>query len=176
VAEEPTTGKKPRKTAKAAKPSNDAAQAQEASAGATPARAPKPAKKVARKAKAKAKPAPPPPKRAAEGPRDIGIDVPPPTGTCTDAHCPFHGSLRVRGQMLEGIVVSTAMTRTVVVERARLRYVPKYERFEKRTRRVPAHAPPCLGLSVGSRVTLMECRPLSKTVSFVAIHNRGAVR
>ncbi len=112
---------------------------------------------------------------AAPAVRDIGIDVPPPSGTCVDHHCPFHGSLRVRGQAIDGVVVSTAMERTVIVERERLHFIPKFERYEKRTRRIPAHAPPCLGLAVGSRVTVMECRPLSKTVSFVAIHNRGAL-
>lgn len=107
--------------------------------------------------------------------RDIGIDVPMPDRTCTDGHCPFHGKLPVHGQTLAGVVVSTKMQRTVVVEREYLRYLRKFERFEKRTRRMNVHAPPCLGLQVGHRVTVMECRPLSKTVAYVAIHNRGAV-
>ncbi len=105
--------------------------------------------------------------------RDIGIDVPAPGKTCTDQHCPFHGKLSVRGQTLEGTVVSTRMQRTAVVERKYLRRLQKFERFEKRTRRMNVHAPPCLGLSVGDRVTIMECRPLSKSVQFVAIHNQG---
>ncbi len=159
MAEEPKAKKKARKPAPATEPKKPAPKA-----------AKKPKPKGAKKPKPKAAPTPSPAPRAS---RDIGIDVPPPSGTCTDLHCPFHGSLRVRGQILEGVVVLAAMMHTVVVERARLRYIQKYERFEKRTRRIPAHAPPCLGLTVGSRVTLMECRPLSKTVSFVAIHNRG---
>ena len=106
--------------------------------------------------------------------RDIGIDVPLPGKTCTDEHCPFHGKLSVRGQTLQGVVVSTRMQRTAVIEREHLRYIQKYERYEKRTRRMNVHAPPCLTLSVGDRVTIMECRPLSKTVQFVAIANQGA--
>lgn len=106
--------------------------------------------------------------------RDIGIDVPPPAKTCTDEHCPFHGKLSVRGQLLEGVVVSTKMQRTAVIEREYLRYLHKFERFEKRTRRMNVHAPPCLALGVGDRVTVMECRPLAKTVHFVAIRNQGA--
>ena len=106
--------------------------------------------------------------------RDIGIDVPLPVKTCTDEHCPFHGKLSVRGQTLQGVVVSTRMQRTAVIEREHLRYIQKYERYEKRTRRMNVHAPPCLTLSVGDRVTIMECRPLSKTVQFVAIANQGA--
>ena len=105
--------------------------------------------------------------------RDIGIDVPVPSKTCTDLKCPFHGHLSVRGQSLEGVVVSTRMQNTVVIEREYLRYIRKYERFEKRTKRMNVHAPPCLGLHVGQRVLAMECRSLGKTVHFVAIHNQG---
>ena len=105
--------------------------------------------------------------------RDIGIDVPVPSKTCTDLKCPFHGHLSVRGQSLEGVVVSTRMQNTVVIERQYLRYIRKYERFEKRTKRMNVHAPPCLGLQVGQRVLAMECRSLGKTVHFVAIHNQG---
>mgnify|MGYP006268451765 CR=1 FL=1 len=105
--------------------------------------------------------------------RDIGIDVPVPEKGCADEHCPFHGKLSVRGQVLEGVVVSTRMQRTAVIERQYLRYLQKFERFEKRTRRMNVHAPPCLTLTVGDRVTFMECRPLGKTVHFVAVRNQG---
>ncbi|HVG37088.1 MAG TPA: 30S ribosomal protein S17 [Thermoplasmata archaeon] len=105
--------------------------------------------------------------------RDVGIDVPIPTTPCTDAKCPFHGRLPVRGQMLEGVVVSAKMQNTVVIERQYLRFIRKYQRYEKRTHRMNVHAPPCLGLQVGHRVLAMECRPLGKTVHFVVIHNQG---
>ena len=110
---------------------------------------------------------------AAPKARDIGIDVPAPAKACTDPKCPFHGRLPVRGQSLEGVVVSTKMQNTVVIEREYLRYIRKYQRYEKRTRRFNVHAPPCLGLQIGHRVLAMECRPLGKTVHFVAIHNQG---
>ncbi|TLZ73820.1 MAG: 50S ribosomal protein L24 [Methanobacteriota archaeon] len=74
----------------------------------------------------------------------------------------------------EGKVVSVdRVYGTVVVEREYLRYIRKYERYEKRTHRMNVHAPPCLGLQVGNRITMMECRPLGKTVHFVAIHNQA---
>lgn len=101
--------------------------------------------------------------------RDIGVDVPIPKSTCNDKKCPFHGKLPVRGQMLDGTVISAKMQNTVVVSRERLFYVKKYERYEKRTSKYSAHAPPCLGVKEGDKVTIMECRPLSKTVSFVVI-------
>ncbi len=130
-------------------------------------------KKAAKTEKTAAAPEAPRNAPTASGARDIGIDVPLPEKTCTDEHCPFHGKLSVRGQLLEGVVVSTKMQRTAVIEREYLRYIQKFERFEKRTRRMNVHAPPCLGLGVGDRVTVMECRPLAKTVHFVAIRNQG---
>jgi len=105
--------------------------------------------------------------------RDIGLDVRAPKEACDDAHCPFHGRLPLRGQILEGTVVSTAMQRTAVVERTLLHYVPKYERFEKRRRRYLAHNPPCLKIALGRRVRIAETRPLSKTVSFCIVQDLG---
>ena len=50
--------------------------------------------------------------------RDIGIDVKAPTTICDDKHCPFHGNLPVRGQVIDGIVVSVKMNSHAVVESA----------------------------------------------------------
>ncbi|MEE9224148.1 MAG: 30S ribosomal protein S17 [Thermoplasmata archaeon] len=104
--------------------------------------------------------------------RDIGIDVTPPKDSCEDPKCPFHGRLSVRGQMIDGVVVSDRMTNTVVVTRERSMYVPKYERYEKRTSRQNAHNPPCISAKVGDEVTLIECRPLAKTVSYVVVQKK----
>ena len=104
--------------------------------------------------------------------RDIGIDVGPPTSECNDPNCPCHGSLPVRGQTIDGVVATVKMNKTVVVERNYLKYQQKYERYEKRSSRYSAHAPACLGLKVGDRVRIAECRPLSKTVSFVVIEKK----
>jgi small subunit ribosomal protein S17 len=105
--------------------------------------------------------------------RDIGLDVRAPKTRCDDRHCPFHGRLPVRGQVLEGTVVSTGMQRTAVVERTLLHFVPKYERYEKRRRRYLAHAPPCLNVPIGHRVRIAETRPLSKLVSFCIVEDLG---
>ena len=104
--------------------------------------------------------------------KDIGIDVVPPTSECNDPNSPFHGSLPVRGQTIDGVVATVKMNKTVVVERNYLKYQQKYERYEKRSSRYSAHAPACLGLKVGDRVRIAECRPLSKTVSFVVIEKK----
>ncbi|WP_345778380.1 30S ribosomal protein S17 [Haloprofundus salinisoli] len=99
----------------------------------------------------------------------IGLNVPEPEETCSDANCPFHGSLAVRGQTLEGTVASTDMDKTVIVEREYDVRVPKYDRYMKRRSRVPAHAPPCVELEEGDTVRIAETRPLSKTKSHVVV-------
>jgi small subunit ribosomal protein S17 len=64
------------------------------------------------------------------------------------------------------------MQKTVVIERENVRAMPKFERYEKRTGRLSAHLPSCIGeLDLGDRVKVMECRPLSKTVSFCVVEN-----
>ncbi len=104
----------------------------------------------------------------------IGLNVPEPEAACDDANCPFHGSLSVRGQTLEGTVASTDMIKTVIVEREYDVRVPKYDRYMKRRSRVPAHHPPCLDLSVGDRVRIAETRPLSKTKAHVVVERLAA--
>ena len=103
----------------------------------------------------------------------IGLNVPEPEETCSDENCPFHGTLSVRGQTLEGTVASTDMDKTVVVEREYDVRVPKYDRYMKRRSRVPAHAPPCMDLAEGDEVRIAETRPLSKTKSHVVVEILG---
>jgi len=107
--------------------------------------------------------------------RDIGIDVKLPAAEWDgDENCPFYGSLRLRGQVLEGTVSKVGMQKTITLERNNVRYMQKYERFEKRTSIVSAHLPSCIGeVSVGDLVKVMECRPLSKTVSFCVVEISG---
>ena len=101
--------------------------------------------------------------------RNIGLNVKPPSERCDDKDCPFHGTLPVRGQIITGEVVSRKMQESISVKREFMHYVKKYERYEKRTSTYHAHCPPCIKLKAGDNVRIAECRPLSKTVSFVAI-------
>jgi len=101
--------------------------------------------------------------------KNVGIKVKSPKEKCSDTHCPFHGKLKLRGRVFEGKVVSDKMHRTVTVKWGRLKRIPKYERYEKRSTKVSAHNPPCIGARTGDKVKIMECRPLSKTKKFVVV-------
>lgn len=108
-----------------------------------------------------------PKKKPVKNPGIPGIE-PPPT-TCDDPNCPFHGTLRVRGIILEGEVISDKMDKTVVVRRDYLHYDRKYRRYEWRKSLIHAHNPPCISAKKGDRVVIGETRPIAKTVSFVVL-------
>ena len=101
--------------------------------------------------------------------KNIGLNIKSPKDTCTDINCPFHGNLSVRGQVITGIVSSVKMQKSILVKREYTHLVPKYERYEKRTSSYPAHCPPCIKINIGDKVRIAECRPISKTISFVTI-------
>lgn len=96
-----------------------------------------------------------------------------PKKTCRDRNCPFHGDLSLRGRVINGVVISAKMDKTIIVERDYLNYVPKFKRYERRHSRTPSHNPPCMNVKEGNRVRIAECRPISKTVSFVVVEKLG---
>ncbi len=107
--------------------------------------------------------------------RNIGIKVSnQPTKTCDDEHCPFHGSISVRGRLFEGIVQSTKMQKTITVRRDFLFKIKKFKRYERRNSKQSVHCPPCIDVAVGDSVVFMETRKISKTVSSVVIENKSA--
>jgi len=101
--------------------------------------------------------------------RNIGVTVISPRKTCEDELCPFHGTLSVRGKLLTGIVSSAKAPKMVVVSREYPRPTPKYKRYQRSRSKVHAYLPTCIDVKEGSEVKIAECRPLSKTVSFVVI-------
>ena len=105
--------------------------------------------------------------------RNIGIVVEAPKKRCNDIKCPFHGNLSVRGRRFVGTVVSAKMRKTAVIEFERLNFLKKYERYEKRRTKLKVHSPDCIGTKEGDVVSVMECRPLSKTKNFVVIQKLG---
>lgn len=57
--------------------------------------------------------------------------------------------MSIRGRILSGKVVSTKMTRTVIIRREYLHYVPKYNRYERRHKNLPVHVSPAFRVEVG---------------------------
>ena len=86
---------------------------------------------------------------------------------CNDKNCSMHGSIKLRGRNFKGKVVSTKAHKSAIIEWTRLRFVPKYERYEKRKTRIQVHNPICMDIKENDLVEIKECRPLSKTKRFV---------
>ncbi|QKQ99929.1 30S ribosomal protein S17 [Metallosphaera tengchongensis] len=106
-------------------------------------------------------------------PKSVGIPgITPPSKECDDMDCPYHGSLRVRGILIEGTLVKNRANKMGVVERTYLFYDHKYKRYERRSSRIHAHVPPCLDIKEGDRVLIGETKPISKSVSFVVLGKR----
>lgn len=89
---------------------------------------------------------------------------------CEDKNCPFHGKLKARGRVFEGIVIKKFHKR-VVIELERMIYIRKYERFAKSKTKIHARLPECLekAINIGDSIKVQECRPLSKIIHFVII-------
>jgi small subunit ribosomal protein S17 len=105
--------------------------------------------------------------------KNIGIDVKPPEGSCSDPKCPWHGRLAVRGRVFRGVVRSAKPHKTVIVEWKHDKFIRKYERYERRKSRVIAHNPACIRAKEADGVIIAECRPLSKTKRFVVVAKMG---
>jgi len=101
--------------------------------------------------------------------KTIGIETRKPEKECNDETCPFHGKLSVRGRNFTGKVIAAKSHKTVTVEWERTKFLPKYERYEKRKTKVKAHNPLCINAKENDIVKIIECRPLSKTKNFVVV-------
>jgi small subunit ribosomal protein S17 len=101
--------------------------------------------------------------------RNIGLMVSLPKKSCENELCPFHGKLSVRGRVYTGTVESNKSSKMIVVSREYNRLVKKYKRYERSKSKVHAFLPECIVVNEGQKVKIAECRPLSKTVSFVVV-------
>jgi small subunit ribosomal protein S17 len=71
-------------------------------------------------------------------------------------------------RILQGVVVSDAMDKTVVVRVERRVMHPVYKKFIRRSKKYSAHDE-TNSCKVGDVVRIQECRPLSKTKSWTVI-------
>ena len=103
--------------------------------------------------------------------RNIGLPViePKEKPVKNENNNPFNGSLSIRGKIFEGIVINAKAKRTVVIERESLIDFTKFKRFGRSKNKIHAHVPSNLDIQEGDHVVAAECRPISKSVSFVIV-------
>lgn len=75
-------------------------------------------------------------------------------------------------RILQGVVVSDKMDKTVTVQVERRFKHPLYKKFIKRTKKYAAHdeANAC---KVGDQVQIQECRPISRRKSWEVLSEAG---
>ena len=103
--------------------------------------------------------------------RNIGIPIKKSVEKPTenDANNPFNGSLSIRGKLFEGVVIQAKGKRTVTLQKESPIYFTKFRRYGRSKNRIHAHVPSNLDVKEGDRVVAAECRPISKSVSFVVV-------
>ena len=100
---------------------------------------------------------------------DIGLKVKEPARECEDRHCPFHGGLSIRGKLFDGKVTGSKAKKTITLQKDAPIYFSKYKRYARGTSTIHAHVPGCMDVETGDHVLTAECRPISKSVSYVVV-------
>lgn len=101
--------------------------------------------------------------------KDIGLKVKEPAKDCTDEHCPFHGDLSVRGKLFDGKVTSNKAKQTITLQKESPVYFNKFKRYARSKNTIHAHVPECIDVESGDHVLTAECRPISKSISYVVV-------
>ena len=103
--------------------------------------------------------------------RNIGIKVPIPKDEAdeSDQKNPFNGTLSVRGKLFQGKVVKAKAKDTIVIQKEIPTYFKKFKRYARSKNSIHAHVPSNIVVKEGDIGVAAECRPLSKSVSFVVV-------
>jgi len=100
---------------------------------------------------------------------NIGLKVNAPKRECEDIHCPFHGNLSIRGKLFDGKVTGSKARKTITLQKESAVYFSKFKRYARGKSTIHAHVPGCIDVESGNHVLTAECRPISKSVSYVVV-------
>ena len=100
---------------------------------------------------------------------NIGLKVNAPKRECEDIHCPFHGNLSIRGKLFDGKVTGSKARKTITLQKEAPIYFSKIKRYARGKSTIHAHVPDCIDVESGNHVLTAECRPISKSVSYVVV-------
>ena len=103
--------------------------------------------------------------------KNIGLPVnePKKKAVKNESNTPFNGSLTIRGKLFEGVVINAKAKGTAVIQKESPVYFKKFKRFGRSKNKIHAHIPSNLNVQVGDYVVAAECKPISKSVSFVVV-------
>ena len=103
--------------------------------------------------------------------RNIGLTVKEPKKKLVEneKNNPFNGSLSIRGKLFEGTVINAKAKGTAVIQKESPIYFKKFKRYGRSKNKIHAHVPSNIIVQEGDHVIAAECRPISKSVSFVIV-------
>ena len=103
--------------------------------------------------------------------KNIGLPIKEPKkkAPVNEKNNPFNGSITIRGKLFEGTVIDAKANGTIVIQKERPIYFTKFKRFGRSKNKIHAHVPSNLNVQMGDYVVAAECRPISKSVSFVVV-------
>jgi small subunit ribosomal protein S17 len=104
---------------------------------------------------------------------NIGLKVKEPKRECADKNCPFHGNLSIRGKLFDGTVTGNKAKKTITLQKESAVYFSKFKRYARGKSTIHAHVPDCIDVESGDDVLTAECRPISKSVSYVVVEVRS---
>ncbi len=104
---------------------------------------------------------------------NIGLKVKEPKRECADKNCPFHGNLSIRGKLFDGKVTGSKAKKTITLQKETAVYFTKFKRYARGKSTIHAHVPDCIDVESGDDVLTAECRPISKSVSYVVVEVRS---
>ncbi len=104
---------------------------------------------------------------------NIGLKVKEPKRECADKNCPFHGNLSIRGKLFDGKVTGSKAKKTITLQKESPVYFTKFKRYARGKSTIHAHVPDCIDVESGDDVLTAECRPISKSVSYVVVEVRS---
>ena len=103
--------------------------------------------------------------------RNIGLPVKEPKKKIdeNEKNNPFNGTLSIRGKLFEGTVINAKAKGTAVIQKESPIYFKKFKRYGRSKNKIHAHVPSNIIVQEGDHVIAAECRPISKSVSFVIV-------
>ena len=103
--------------------------------------------------------------------RNIGLPVKEPKKKLVEneKNNPFNGTLSIRGKLFEGTVINAKAKGTAVIQKESPIYFKKFKRYGRSKNKIHAHVPSNIIVQEGDHVIAAECRPISKSVSFVIV-------
>ena len=103
--------------------------------------------------------------------RNIGLPVKEPKKKLVEneKNNPFNGSLSIRGKLFDGTVINAKAKGTAVIQKESPIYFKKFKRYGRSKNKIHAHVPSNIIVQEGDHVIAAECRPISKSVSFVIV-------